>query len=117
MKYTVRSADGELTFRTFGELEHAYFAGLVDPEDEVQEEGTTRWRKASSFAALRRAPPLSSHEKQARAFWLFLGVALGSVGLWGLETRRYGVLLTAAVLLTAVLWRMSTRASRIKQPR
>ena len=53
MKYTVRSGEGEVTFESFGALERAFWSGLVDPEDKVQEEGATAWRRADSFNAWR----------------------------------------------------------------
>ena len=117
MKYTVKSGEGELVFQSFGQLEAAFFSGLVDPEDWIQEEGSAQWKKTSSFAALRRQPPPTSKEIQTRAFWMFVCVGLGSVALWGLQQRNYAVLLTCAVLVAVIFIRVSVRANRVKRPR
>jgi hypothetical protein len=117
MKYTVRAAEGQLTFQSFGELERALWDGLVDPDDEVQEEGSTSWRKVRSYAVLRRPRPMTSHEQAAQRLWLALGVALGSVALGAfnctsLGMKRYGLALAAAALLALVLGRLARGASR-----
>lgn len=52
MKYTVRNADGQLTYESFDQLKAAAVSGLVEPEDEVQREGETEWRKASTLPKL-----------------------------------------------------------------
>ncbi|MCI0569772.1 MAG: hypothetical protein L0Y66_03405 [Myxococcaceae bacterium] len=55
MRYTVRTPEGELTLPDRVALERAMAVGLVGPEDEVCEEGTTRWLKAGSVPGLTRA--------------------------------------------------------------
>lgn len=52
MPYRVRSPDGELDFPHLADIAQAYAAGLVDPEDEVQEVGSNTWRKARTLPAL-----------------------------------------------------------------
>lgn len=52
MKYTVRNADGQLTYESFDQLKEAAVSGLVEPDDEVQREGETEWRKASTVPKL-----------------------------------------------------------------
>ena len=117
MKYTVRAPEGELTFESFGELERAYFSGLVDPDDEVLEEGATRWRKAVTFSVLRRPRPLTAHDKESQKLWLALAIVLATVALWALSAaqlgwKRYFAALAAALLVAAVLGRMTRIASK-----
>lgn len=59
MRLRVRTPDGELSFGSKFELSKAYAQGLVDPTDEILEEGGTRWRKASELPELKnvRAKP------------------------------------------------------------
>lgn len=52
MRLRVRTPDGELTFGSKYELSKAYAQGLVDPGDEVLEEGASRWRKAAELPEL-----------------------------------------------------------------
>jgi hypothetical protein len=117
MKFTVRTSEGQLTFQSFGEVEKAVWDGLVDLGDDVQEEGTTSWRKVRSYALLRRPRPMTSHEQQAQRLWLALGVALGSIALGAfnctaLGLKRYGIALAAAALLAVVLGRLARGGSQ-----
>jgi hypothetical protein len=117
MKYTVRSPEGQLTFQSFGELERAFWSGLVDPEDEVLEDGASTWRKAKSFAVLRRPPPQTDHEVQAQRMWLAAGLVLGTVALWALTAhelglKRYAITVLAAALLAMVLFRLARGPGR-----
>ncbi len=77
MKWKVKSSDGELEYSTFGEVERAYQMGLIEGEDELLEEGTTRWRKANTIPLLvnaaRREPPGKSQ--------MVLGLSLAATAL------------------------------------
>ncbi len=55
MRYRVRTPEGELEYPSLRDVEQAYVQGLVDPQDEVLEEGSTLWRKAESLPTLARA--------------------------------------------------------------
>lgn len=57
MPYRVRSPDGELDFPHLADIAQAYSAGLVDPDDEVQEVGSNTWRKARTLPALASSTP------------------------------------------------------------
>lgn len=80
MGYRVRTPDGELGYPTMLDVEQAYTQGLVGPDDEVLEDGQSKWRKASSIPALARAKP-PSHSLMSRAQKAGIGIAL----LLGLE--------------------------------
>jgi hypothetical protein len=55
MRYIVRTPEGSLTYSSMLEVEKAFQAGLVGPDDEIQEEGGTTWRKASSYPRMAKA--------------------------------------------------------------
>ena len=55
MGYRVRNEYGELRFESFTELKDAYLHELVGPDDEILEDGSTHWRKASTVSHLVRA--------------------------------------------------------------
>lgn len=57
MPYRVRTKDGELTYPTIAELSQAWQLGMVDPEDEVLEDGKQLWRKAGSLPFLVQFSP------------------------------------------------------------
>lgn len=57
MPYKVRTQDGELTYPNIQELSKAWQLGMVDPEDEVQEEGKQLWRKAGTLPFLVQFSP------------------------------------------------------------
>jgi hypothetical protein len=83
MRYRVRSPEGELTYETFGEVEKAFLNGLVDLNDELLEEGQTRWRKASSIPVLAQARR-SGNQVWAgtQMAWLLILIVFGSVALY-----------------------------------
>jgi hypothetical protein len=96
MRYRVRTPEGELEYESILHVEQAYAAGLVDPEDEVREEGGTLWRKASTFPTLakargsgvrswahKNAQTLSIVIAAAAALFALLLMSLG-YGLWAL---------------------------------
>jgi hypothetical protein len=57
MPYRVRTEDGELIYPTIAELSKAWHLGMVDPEDEVLEEGKEKWRKAGTLPFLVQFSP------------------------------------------------------------
>jgi hypothetical protein len=87
MKFTVRTQDGELTFGSFGEVEKAWLLGLVGPEDELLEEGKSKWRKASSYPYLVNARRTGEQAWGGAWFlWTVIGILMGSGALYELKT-------------------------------
>jgi Flp pilus assembly protein TadB len=56
MGYRVRNRDGEVRFESFRDLSNAYRVGLVEPEDEILQDGHQKWRAARTVAHLQGAP-------------------------------------------------------------
>jgi hypothetical protein len=83
MKYRVKTKEGELEYQSFGQVEKAWLLGLIDPDDEILEEGRTKWRKASTFPLLVNARRSSEQVWVGTWFiWTLIGVAGGTAGLW-----------------------------------
>lgn len=83
MKYRVRTQHGELEFANFREVELAWLNGLVEPGDEVLEDGATRWRKAESIPLLRSARRTSDQIWGGRQYLLTaIGVVMASIALY-----------------------------------
>ena len=78
MKYTVRNADGQLTYESFEQLKEAAASGLVEPDDEVLREGETEWRKASALPKL-----LSKMETKKKFNPTIVWIAISVVGAIG----------------------------------
>ncbi len=118
MKQTVRSKDGgELTYGSFGEVERAWSMGFVEPDDEILEEGQTKWRRAGSI------PVLVNARRQGDQVWggsqaalVVIGVLVASFALYliGKGQYLYGGLLTVVVIL--VTGRMMTQAAKRTRP-
>ncbi|MFN0063139.1 MAG: hypothetical protein ACKVPX_11570 [Myxococcaceae bacterium] len=112
MKWRVRTPDGELEFQSFGQLERAYWDGLVDPHDDICEEGE-RWRKAGTHPHLaEHRRPVRTAERHAQIGAVSLAVGVGSVCLWALTNGRYAVGAISGALTVAVVWRITYRASQ-----
>jgi hypothetical protein len=117
MKYTVRSKDGELTYASFGAVEHAWLAGLVDPEDELLEEGTTKWRRADSFPLLVRARRQGNQVwGGSQAAWIIIGVTFGSASLYLLVKGNYLIGGVIAIIVTTLLFKVTYSASKRTKP-
>jgi hypothetical protein len=83
MRFRVRTPDGELTYESFGEVERAYLAGLVEPQDEVLEDGTSRWRKAGAIPELARARRMGNQVwGGTQMIWILIFITFGSVALY-----------------------------------
>ena len=82
MPYRVRTEDGELDFPHMADIAQAYAAGLVEPDDEVQEVGSNTWRKARTFPAL--ANSTASVRKKENTYYrdVLIVVVLGAVSLY-----------------------------------
>jgi hypothetical protein len=121
MRYRVRTQEGELDYESLGQLEQACVQGLVEPEDEVLEEGQGTWRKVASIPALARVKAASPRLGERAQVVTILAVVLLGVGalvlLFG-ESARYRLLgLTLALLITALLSRVTLKAFRRPPPR
>src|SRR4051812_48487926 len=107
MKWTVRTKEGELVYGSFGEVEQAFRSGLVEPDDELREEGTDKWRKASALPLLAKAQPGKSAYLAGAQLWLVvLAIALFSFALYSLARGRYAYGLGAALLISLVVTRV-----------
>jgi hypothetical protein len=117
MRYTVRTKEGELKFGSFGEVEKAWLLGLVEPDDEVLEEGHEKWRKASSFPLLLRARRTGEQAWGGSWFlWTMIGICLGSAALWLIKSQQYlygGILGVGTALVMA---HVTTQAHKRSKP-
>jgi hypothetical protein len=107
MKYRVRTPEGELCFPSILELTKAYLMGLVEPNDEVQREGDTSWRKAASLPQLAQAKKPPRHFLADTHMRWALGLAiLGSfAGFAFLRGASYmGMLLVLAFAVIGLQW-------------
>lgn len=121
MGYRVRTPEGELGYPTMLDVEQAYTQGLVGPDDEVLEDGQTKWRRASSIPALARARPTRSPARRKQVLTVAAAVALG---LWALmllvsdawpaipkdpwQRRALGIVL--ALVMSTLLTRVTAKA-------
>lgn len=113
MKFTVRTPDGELTYSSFGAVEQAWLNGLVGPDDELLEEGHTKWRKASTFPLLMKA------RRHGDAVWggaqqayLIMVIVLASITLYMLvHGSWFGVLplFVLAIMMMRITWNAHKR--------
>jgi len=117
MRYRVRTPEGELEYPSLRDVEQAYAQGLVDPQDEVLEEGGTLWRKAESLPALVRARRTSSSTAgRGQRLTVAASVGLGLVALY-LYFTGVGLMwvLGIAMLIVPLLTRLMLKAFR-RQP-
>lgn len=113
MRYRVRNADGELEFESAAQLEAAWRAGFVEPEDEVLEEGRSEWRKAKALPLLQQAS--AARRPRRVAPWLvYLAVGLtgGGFALWRLAQDDYVVGLIAAFVVAGLLVKVTTEVQQ-----
>lgn len=116
MKFTVKTPDGELTYASFGEVEKAWLNGLVGPDDELLEEGHTKWRKASTFPVLMQA------RRHGDAVWggsqqayLIIVVVLGSAALYAL-VKGHWIGIPALFILAYMMMRITWNAYKRTKP-
>jgi len=120
MRYKVRSKDGELDFPSFKEVEQAWLMGLIEPDDELLEEGKTVWRKAGTVPLLAKARRTGEQAWGGAWFlWTLIGVIGGSVALWllnekALEMKIAGVVVAFVVAL--VMIKVTQRAFQRSKP-
>ncbi len=117
MKWTVRTKEGELTYESFGAVEQAWLSGLVGPDDELLEEGTSKWRRADSFPILARARRQGDQVwGGSQSAWIAIGVVLGSIALYLLVHGQYIIGGLVAVVLTTLLFRVTNAAFKKTKP-
>lgn len=117
MRYRVRTPEGELEYESILHVEQAYAAGLVDPEDEVLEEGGTLWRKASTLPNLARArrPPKSKSTTRKQSLIILIAVVLGINSLLLVWSGKGLFGLLVAMIVVSLLWQVTVNAFRRKR--
>jgi hypothetical protein len=117
MRYRVRTPEGELEYESLLHVEQAYMAGLVDPEDEVLEEGGTLWRKAATLPALARArrPANSKSSYRGQSLTILIAVVLGVFALLLVRSGRGLLALMITLAAASLLWRVTADAFRRKR--
>ena len=120
MKYQVRSKDGVLTYGSFREVEEAWVMGLIEPDDELLEEGKTQWRRAGSVPLLVQARRRGDQVWAGTWFlWVLVGVigATGSLAL--LRSNDTSAQVAGGVLafaVASVLFRVTVTAAKRSRP-
>jgi hypothetical protein len=117
MKYTVRSKEGELEYLSFGQVEHAWLMGLIEPDDEILEEGKTKWRKAGTIPLLAQARRKGDAVWQGTWFvWVLAGVIGGTVALYQFNEGNYIVGFVIAFGVASVMLHVTWRAYQKEKP-
>lgn len=117
MKHTVRSKDGELTYESFGAVEKAWLMGLIDPDDEIREDGSERWRKAGALPILRAAKRRSEGTFDGNQIALsIVGIGGGSIALYLLEIGNYLWGGVVALAVGAMVTQLVTRIIKKRKP-
>jgi hypothetical protein len=117
VRYFVRTPEGELVFNSFGEVERAFLQGLVEPDDEIREEGANKWRKASTLPLLlqarRRGDAVWGGTQSA---WIIVSIVFASAALYLIAKGRTWLGLTIAFALALLLTRVTYRAFKRTRP-
>ena len=120
MKFRVRSKDGELEYSSFGQVEQAWLMGLIDPEDELLEEGHTTWRKARTFPLLVNARRSGEQVWVGTWFaWTLIGVAGGTIALVLLNSSdwaRRGAGVVVAFVVAGLMLKVTMNAHARRKP-
>lgn len=106
MRLRVRTPDGELTFPSRAELVRAFEQGLVEPTDEVQEEGSSRWRRARELPELAHVKP-ARRKLSPRLLSTAVAVALAVASLYFLTRDGWAYLAVGFVLAFLVVFMVS----------
>lgn len=116
MPYRVRTPDGELDFPHLADIAQAYAAGLVEPDDEVQEVGSNTWRKARTLPALVNATAQARKKDNTTYRDVLIAVVLAAVSFYLLIFREgqasKGIGFMVAFLLAFQMRRLITQAWR-----
>lgn len=118
MKYKVRTKDGgELDYESFGQVEQAWLLGLIDPDDELLEEGKTLWRKAGSIPLLVNARRSGDQVWVGTWFaWVCLGVAGGTVALVLFHRHNWVGGMIVAFIVAGLMVRITVNAYARRKP-
>ena len=120
MGYRVRTPEGELAYPTLRDVEVAYIQGLVEPNDEVLEDGHSTWRKASSIPTLARARPESKGlPGRTQVLSVLAAVALGAGALALIMSDswpRRGLGIVLALAMSVLLTRLTAKAHKRPAP-
>ncbi|MCU0701873.1 MAG: hypothetical protein MUC96_35670 [Myxococcaceae bacterium] len=124
MKYRVRNQDGELEFESFGQLEQAWLMGMVEPSDEVLQEGHQKWRRADSVAVLATAKRHGDNVWGGSWFlFVLIGVALGTVALVLFKQAatekndlKWGLGFLVAIVDVVLMTRVTVNAQKRRNP-
>ncbi len=121
MRYRVRTRDGgELDYASFGQVEQAWLMGLIDPDDELLEEGKTRWRKAGSIPLLVSARRSSEQVWRGTWFlWTLIGIFGATVGLTLLSKKELEFKIAGVVVafgVASLMAHISVKAWERRKP-
>ncbi len=117
MGYRVRNQYGELQFGSFDDLKDAFEKHLVEPDDEVLEDGSTHWRKASSYPKLVASMQKRTSLLTGPSRWYLLAMAMLLVGVGMMLTLRSGIIgfvivLGVALMMSGVFTWVAARGKR-----
>lgn len=121
MKYRVRSRDGgELEYNSFGQVEQAWLLGLIEPDDDVLEEGKTAWRKAGTIPLLAAAERSGEEVWKGTWFlWTLFGVIGGTIALVLLNQKSWqsrSIGLAIAFVVGALMINVTRKAYERRKP-
>lgn len=117
MKYRVRNQEGEIDFQSFGQLEQAWLMGLVEPSDEVLEDGKTLWRRADTIPLLAKARRHGDNVWGGAWFlWALIGVAGGTIALVLFHEKHYVAGLITSFVVAGLMIKVTTNAQRRRDP-
>jgi len=114
VKYTVRNKDGELTYGSLEEVKTAFVIGLIEPDDEVIEEGAKLARKASSIPLLVTAKKVTHEKGQSNAMrgWVIGALVLAMFAFYFLIKGVWTWGGLAAFGVVVILLRVTMQAAK-----
>ncbi len=106
-----------MQYESFGQVEQAWLLGFVEPDDELLEEGHTKWRKAKTYPLLVNARR-SGEQVWVGSwfFWVVLGIAGSTYALWQLHLDNYVTGMVAAFAVAAMMVKVTVDAQRRSKP-
>lgn len=117
MKFTVRTKDGQLDYESFGQVEQAWLMGLIEPADEILEQGKTVWRRADSFPLLVQARRHGDDVWNGAWFlWALIGVAGATIALVLFKERLWLPGLMVAFADAVLLTNVTIKAQQRRKP-
>jgi len=110
MGFRVRNQDGEVHFASFRDLHNGYLAGLVEPADEILEDGTEKWRRADTYPMLKDIPKTKSRTMSSQTILVLSLCVAALVALIAFPWYVALILAFFAAMVSAS--RTATRAAR-----